>query len=78
MHEPQKRVHGIKLPTFYCEIRAVWMLVVVILEQFTHQEQIEWEGIARVVAIVVILVAIFMAAPVDDCTVNRAHKKVQG
>lgn len=52
--------------------------MVVILEQLAHQQEVKRQGVARVVAVVKILVTIFVPTPIDRRTVNRSHQKMDG
>ena len=52
--------------------------MVIILEQFTQQEEIEGRGIPGFIFVIKIGIAILMAAPVDDGAVYRPHHKVDG
>lgn len=54
------------------------MLVVVVLEQLAEHEKVEWRGVFGMVVVVVVLVAVFVAAPVDDGTMKRAHHVMDG
>ncbi len=51
--------------------------MVVVLKQFSHQKDIKWQGIARVVTVVEVLVAVLVSAPIHNSAVQWAHQKVQ-
>lgn len=78
VHDPQYRVNRVELPPFLSKIWAVRVLVVVVLEQFAEHQKVEWQSVFGVVVIVVIGVAVFVAAPVDDGTVYRPHHIMNG
>ena len=61
------------------EVEAVGQLVVVVLEELSHHEPVcPEDGVARLVVVVEVLVAVHVAKPVNDGTVYRAHQKVEG
>lgn len=78
MHQLQHWINWVYLPPFLRKIGAVRVLVVIVLEQFAEHEKVERRGVLGMVVIVVVLVAIFMAAPVDDGTVEWTHHVVDG
>lgn len=50
----------------------------VVLHQLSHQENIDGYGVLAMVVVVVIGVAIFMTAPVDQRAVHGAHEEMNG
>ena len=53
------------------------MLMVVVLEQLSQQQKVKWKGIARIVTVVVVFIAVLVATPVDRSAVNRSHQEMQ-
>ncbi len=74
----KNRIDGINLPGFCREIGTVRVLVVIVLKQLAHQEQIKGKRIPGMIAIVKILIPIFVATPVDRRSMDWAHQKVNG
>lgn len=58
------------------EVHLVWLFMVIILKKLTEHKEIKGKHIAAVIAIIMILIAVFMAAPVYYCTMYRAHQEV--
>nr|GFC79458.1 hypothetical protein [Tanacetum cinerariifolium] len=50
----------------------------VVLEELTKGQKIQRQRVLRLIVVVEVLVAVFMAAPVHDSAVNRAHQEVDG
>ena len=50
--------------------------MVVVLEKFAHHKKIEYQRVLRLIVVVEVLVAVLVAAPVYDCTVDGPHQKV--
>ena len=52
------------------------MPVVIVLEQFAQQQEIERGGVFWFIFIIKISVPVFMPAPVNDSAVYRPHHKM--
>lgn len=78
VHQLQNRIYRVNFPPFLCKIGAVRMLMMVVLEQFTEHEEVERRSVLGMVVIVIVLVAVLVAAPVDDGTVEWAHHIMDG
>ncbi len=76
MHQLHNGISGVKLEQTFGKIGVVWLFVMIILEQFTHHQEIKRQRIFAVVVVVKIGVAVLVAAPVYDSTVYRAHQEV--
>src|SRR6267142_4783684 len=60
------------------EVRARAPLVVVVLEQLAHGEEVEGQRVAAFVAVVEVLVAVLVAGPVHDRAVDGPEHEVEG
>jgi len=49
----------------------------IILKQFSEQENIPEKSVAGFVVIVIVLIPVFMAGPVDNRAMHRPHDKMQ-
>lgn len=80
LDNPQKHeaadepVRGVELEPPHREVWTHRILVMVVLEEFAQDEELNGEGISRLVTILEINVAVFVAAPVDDDAVNSPHE----
>jgi hypothetical protein len=54
------------------------MLVMVILEAFTHEEEVPGESILGVIVGFVIAITVLVPAPVDKGTMKRTNQVVYG
>src|SRR6267142_2547741 len=59
------------------EVRARAPLVVVVLEQLAHGEEVEGQRVAAFVAVVEVLVAVLVTRPVHDRPVHRPEDEVE-
>ena len=66
----------IDLKPFTCEIGIGAFFMVVILEQFTQQENTPWLRIFGMVAILIILITLFVATPVYNGALYRTHQEM--
>src|SRR5207248_5608057 len=57
---------GIDLEPARGEVRAHAVLVVIVLEELAHGEDVEGKRVARLVAVIEALVTVFVSTPVDD------------
>ena len=78
MEEPNDRIGRVELEPFPGEVGIVRAFVVVVLEKFSHHQEVQREAILAMVVVVEIGIAIFMTAPVDNCSMNGAHKIMDG
>ena len=69
---------GFDLEPAHGEVRAHRELVVVVLEELAHREEVEDERVARDVVALEVAVAVAVPAPVHDRAVDRAHDEVRG
>jgi hypothetical protein len=80
--EPIEQSHDliswIDLIPLLSEIRITRILVVVILHQLSASDKIYWQGVVRVITVVEILITVFVAAPIDDRSMDRTHQKMNG
>lgn len=78
MHQLHHRVNGVDLEPAFAKVGAVGVLVMVVLEQFTQHQKVEWRRVFGFILVIEIGIAIFVAAPVDNSAMYRPHHKMDG
>ena len=76
IQQPDQRPGRVHLEPFFCKIGSVGTLVVIVLEELAHHQEIEREGVLTMIVVVEIGVAVFMTAPIDDGAMNGPHEKM--
>ena len=51
--------------------------MVVVLKQLAERQEVEGQGVARPIVALEVAVAVLVAAPIHDRTVDRAHQEVR-
>lgn len=52
--------------------------MMIVLEQFAHHQKVQGEAVLAMIVVVVIGIAVFMPAPVNEGAMDRAHEKMDG
>lgn len=78
MQRLQHRIGEIDLELLHSEVSAPRILMVIILEELAHQNEVPWSGVAGMVVRIPIAVAVFVPHPVDGGSVHGTHEEVNG
>ena len=76
MHQFHNGIGRVNLEPALGKISIVGFLMMIVLEQLAHHQEIKRQGVFAVVVILKIGIAVFVPAPVYYCPMYRAHQKM--
>ena len=76
VEQPDHWIDHIVFKPLHGEVYTVWMLMMVVLETFTNEENIPCKGVFRMIVQIEVAVAIFVSTPVYEGTVYWANQEL--
>ena len=76
VQQPHHRVSRIKFEPSLGKIGIIGAFVMIVLEQLAHHKEIEGQGVLAMVVIIIVGVAVFVTAPVNNGPMNGSHQVV--
>ena len=73
VHQLHDGISRVYLEPAFGKIGIVWLFMVIVLEQFAHHQEIEWQSIFAVIVVIVVRIAVFVPTPIHDGAVYRSH-----